>query len=176
MKACRIVPCAAAALFVWLSAVATFAETVSSEKHDFRLVSVAEGLAHPWGLAFLPNGDLLVTEREGRLRVIREGRLDPTPVAGLPDISAGGQGGLLDVAVHPDFENNRFVYLSFAAESFFMRGTEVARARFVDGRLEDLETILAVTPKSTGGRHFALSPRLRGRRQPLRHLRRPRRG
>lgn len=140
----------------WCSALAgpAAAETVSSEKHAFRLVTVADGLEHPWSLAFLPGGDMLVTERAGRLRVIRQGKLDPSPVPGLPEVAAGGQGGLLDVALHPNYSENGLIYLSYSAESFFLRGTEVARARFADGRLTDLETILEVRPKSRGGRHF----------------------
>jgi glucose/arabinose dehydrogenase len=130
------------------------AQIVSSERHDFQLVTVAEGLEHPWSLAFLPDGDMLVTERPGRLRVIRQGQLDPSPVPGLPEISAGGQGGLLDVALHPDFAENGLIYLSYAGASIRGRGTEVARARFDGVRLADLETILMVRPKSSGGRHF----------------------
>jgi len=156
VKALSALRPAAIVAFAWCSVFAGLAsaETVSSEKHAFRLVTVAEGLEHPWGLAFLPDGALLVTERPGRLRVIRDGRLDPEPVAGLPEIAAGGQGGLLDVALHPNFADNGLIYLSYASESFFLRGTEVARARFTDGRLVDLETILEVRPKSRGGRHF----------------------
>ena len=135
-------------------AVPATAQTVSSERHDFRLTAVAEGLEHPWSLAFLPNGDLLVTERPGRLRVIRQGRLDPQPVKGLPEVSTGGQGGLLDVALHPAFADNGLIYLSYAGASVRGRGTEVARARFDGGRLVDLETILEVRPRSSGGRHF----------------------
>ncbi len=148
--------CAAVVALACVSALAgiAVAQTISSEKQDFRLVTVAEGLEHPWGLAFLPDGGLLVTERPGRLRVIRDGRLDPAPAAGLPDISDGGQGGLLDVALHPDFARNGLIYLSYSAESLFQRGTEVARARFTDGRLTDLEVVLEVGPKSRGGRHF----------------------
>jgi len=130
------------------------AETFSSERHDFRLVSVVEGLEHPWGLAFLPDGDMLVTERPGRLRVIRQGALDPAPVPGLPEIASGGQGGLLDVVLHPDFAENRLIYLSYAGAGAGGRGTEVARARFADGRLSAVETIFRVRPKSSGGRHF----------------------
>ena len=150
LRPAAIVAFAGCSAFAGLAA----AETVSSEKHDFRLVTVAEGLEHPWSLAFLPDGGLLVTERPGRLRVIRDGELEPTPVPGLPEIAAGGQGGLLDVALHPNFADNGLIYLSYSAESFFFRGTEVARARFTDGRLVDLETILEVSPKSRGGRHF----------------------
>ncbi len=156
LKVLRALRPAAIVAFAGYSAFAGLAsaETISSEKHDFRLVTVAEGLEHPWSLAFLPDGGMLVTERAGRLRVIRQGKLDPSPVPGLPEISPGGQGGLLDVALHPKFAENGLIYLSYAAASIRGKGTEVARARFVDGRLVDLEAILAVRPKSSGGRHF----------------------
>jgi glucose/arabinose dehydrogenase len=114
------------------------AQTFSSEKLEFSVAKVVQGLAHPWSMAFLPNGDILITERIGRLRVVRDGELDPMPVAGVPKVALGGQGGLLDIVLHPRFS----------------KGTEVARARFVDGRLVDLETILVVRPKTPGGRHF----------------------
>ncbi|MCH8998386.1 MAG: PQQ-dependent sugar dehydrogenase [Proteobacteria bacterium] len=125
-----------------------------SERHRFRLTVVASGLEHPWGLAFLPDGAMLVTERPGRLRVIRDGVLDPTPVSGVPEVAAVGQGGLLDVALHPRFRDNRLVYLSYAGKGRGGAGTEVARGRLSEGRLEDLEILFAVRPKSRGGRHF----------------------
>ncbi len=125
-----------------------------SERHRFRLTVVASGLEHPWSLAFLPDGAMLVTERPGRLRVIRDGALDPTPVSGVPEVAAAGQGGLLDVALHPRFRDNRLVYLSYAGKGRGGAGTEVARGRLSEGRLEDLEILFAVRPKSRGGRHF----------------------
>jgi glucose/arabinose dehydrogenase len=125
-----------------------------SERHRFRLTVVASGLEHPWSLAFLPDGAMLVTERPGRLRVIRDGALDPTPVSGVPEVAATGQGGLLDVALHPRFRDNRLVYLSYAGKGRGGAGTEVARGRLSEGRLEDLEILFAVQPKSRGGRHF----------------------
>ena len=125
-----------------------------SERHRFRLTVVASGLEHPWSLAFLPDGAMLVTERPGRLRVIRDGALDPTPVSGVPEVAAVGQGGLLDVALHPRFRDNRLVYLSYAGKGRGGAGTEVARGRLSEGRLEDLEILFAVRPKSRGGRHF----------------------
>ena len=85
-----------------------------SAAHDFRIVTVASGLIVPWGMAFLPGGDMLVTERPGRLRIVRRGQLVATPVEGVPTVRAGGQGGLLDVAVHPRFAENRLVYLSYS--------------------------------------------------------------
>lgn len=125
-----------------------------SELHAFRVTTVADGLSHPWGMAFLPDGRLLITERPGRVRVIRDGVLQSTPVGGLPDIAVAGQGGLLDIALHPDFSDNRWVYLSYAASGPGGYGTEVARGRFRDDRLEDLEVIFRALPKESGGRHF----------------------
>ena len=84
-----------------------------------------EGLEHPWGLAFLPDGRMLVTERPGRLRIVdKNGKLEPRPVAGLPPVAAVGQGGLLDVALHPRFAENGLVYLSYVA-----RAAKAASAR-----------------------------------------------
>lgn len=150
-----------AVLFAWAFASSPVSasearsiETFDSEEGAFELVVLIEGLDHPWGLAFLPQGRLLVTERSGRLRLIDNGRLDPRPVEGLPVISSYGQGGLLDVALHPDFERNRLVYLSYAAAGPGGFGTEVARGRLVEHRLENVEVIFRALPKFEGGRHF----------------------
>jgi glucose/arabinose dehydrogenase len=140
---------------VWAaSAAAAFAQTHASERHRFRLTTLVEGLDHPWSLAFLPDGDLLITERPGRLRLVRNGVLDPTPVPGVPKVAATGQGGLLDIVLHPRFAENRLLYLSYAGRGAEGVGTEVARARFAEGRLEKLRTIYVAQPKSSGGRHF----------------------
>ncbi len=131
------------------------AEVFASEEHAFRVVVVAIGLDHPWGLAFLPDGRLLVTERSGSLRTVNaEGRLDPEPVAGVPRVHASGQGGLLDVALHPAFRENGWVYLSYAAGRWGRAGTEVARGRLRGQRLEDVEVLFRALPKSGSGRHF----------------------
>jgi len=129
-------------------------ETITSEKHNFRIESIASGLDHPWGMAFLPDGEILVTERSGHLRVVRNGRLQPDPIAGTPKVADSGQGGLLDVALHPEFPSNGLVYLSYAGAGPGGAGTEVVRGRLVDDRLVDLETVFAVARKSSGGRHF----------------------
>src|SRR5690554_6680028 len=81
----------------------------SAVERNLRIV-VTKGLEQPWSLAFLPDGRILVTERRGRLRVISDGKLDPTPVAGLPAISASGLQGLMDIVLHPRFAENRWVY------------------------------------------------------------------
>jgi glucose/arabinose dehydrogenase len=143
-----------ALLCVLAAAGVASAQSFSSERHEFRVVTVVRDLVHPWGLAFLPGGDMLVTERVGRLRIVRNGALVASPVPGVPEVALGGQGGLLDVALHPEFAQNRLIYLSYAGAGEGGSGTEVARARLVDDALVALETILVVRPKSLGGRHF----------------------
>lgn len=119
-----------------------------------RLTTVAEGLSTPWSVAFVPDGSLLVTERAGRLRVIRDGHLEPDPVAGVPPVYAEGQGGLFDVALHPGFETNRLVYLAYASGTSEENATRVARARFDGKKLEDLEVIFEASPKKATTAHF----------------------
>ncbi len=126
----------------------------NSAEHKFRVTTVTRGLEYPWSLAFLPDGSMLVTERPGRLRVIRDGRLEPKPVQGLPAIAEVGQGGLLDIALDPDFARNRLIYLSYAGAGPSGHGTEVARARLTEAGLSGWQTLLVVEPKSSGGRHF----------------------
>ncbi|MBI1965121.1 MAG: PQQ-dependent sugar dehydrogenase [Betaproteobacteria bacterium] len=130
------------------------AQTINSQQHAFKVVNIVEGLEHPWGLAFLPDGGMLVTERPGRLRTVRDGRLDPQPVGGLPAIAAHGQGGLLDVALHPRYAENGLVYISYAARGDGGVGTEVARGRLAGHRLENVQVIFRQQPKGSTGRHF----------------------
>lgn len=119
-----------------------------------RGVPVVGGLEHPWAVAWLPGGDLLITERPGRLRLVRGGVLQPEPIGGVPEVLAAGQGGLLDVAVHPDFATNRWIYLTYAAGSATSNQTRLARARF-DGRaLSDLQVLFAVPQRKAGNQHF----------------------
>jgi aldose sugar dehydrogenase len=121
---------------------------------EYRVVTLAEGLSHPWALAFLPDDSILISERPGRLRIFRAGALLPDPVPGLPDIVATGQGGLLDLALHPGFEENRWLYFTYAAAVGSGVTTRLARARFEDDRLHDLEVLFTAEPASRGGRHF----------------------
>ena len=129
-------------------------DVIETQQHALRVVEIVKGLEHPWSLAFLPEGDLLVTERPGRLRLVRDGRLLPVPVANLPPVAAQGQGGLLDVILHPNFAENRWVYWSYAGAGDGGIGTEVARGRLIEDRLEDVEVLFVMQPKSGGGRHF----------------------
>ncbi len=127
-----------------------------SAQHDFRIVTVADGLIVPWGIAFLPGGDMLVTERPGRLRIVRAGRLLPEAVPGVPAVRVGGQGGLLDVAAHPRFAENRLIYLTFSKPSAdgTTNTTAVVRGRFENDRLVNVETILEARAWSEGEGHF----------------------
>ena len=129
-------------------------DVFDSERQRFRVVTLVRGLDHPWGLAFLPGGDMLITERPGRLLRVDGATLQPRTVRGLPAIAAVGQGGLLDVTLHPEFASNRLVYLSFTGADEDGVGTEVARGRLADDALENVEIIFRALPKSRGGRHF----------------------
>ncbi len=124
-----------------------------TERARLHVTVVAKGLDHPWGLAFLPHGGMLVTERPGRLRVIRGGTLDPRPIAGLPSIRAAVIGGLMDVVLHPDFEHNRLIYFSYSKpspEDPTVSTLAVARARWDGGpKLEQVEDIF-VAPEWYG--------------------------
>ena len=131
------------------------AQTITTQEHAFRVVRLVERLEHPWGLAFLPDGGMLITEREGRLRIVgKDRKLEPQPVSGLPAIAAQGQGGLLDVALHPRYAENGLVYLSYSARGEGGVGTEVARGRLKGNRLEDVQVIFRQQPKGSTGRHF----------------------
>jgi aldose sugar dehydrogenase len=124
--------------------------TLVSSEYRIRVVPIATDLANPWSVAFLPDGSLLLTERPGRLRLVRDGVLDPTPVAGVPAVQARVLGGLLEVALHPRFAENRFVYLTYSkARDDGQTTTALARGRF-DGRaLQDVDEIFVANNWST---------------------------
>ncbi len=130
------------------------AERIETEEAVIEVSPVVDGLRNPWGFAFLPDGDILVTERGGALRVIRGGRLLDEPVAGLPDLDQHGQGGLLDVALDPRFEENRLLYLSYAGRGEGGYSTEVLRGRLEGDSLQDPQVIFRAAPKTDGKRHF----------------------
>jgi glucose/arabinose dehydrogenase len=119
-----------------------------------RQVDVARGLEHPWGLAFLPDGRMLVTERAGRLRFVGRGGELSKPLDGVPEVRAGGQGGLLDVALSPTFAQDRLVYLSFSEPGDGGAGTAVARGRLGERGLEGTQTIWRQQPKVGPSKHW----------------------
>ena len=123
----------------------------------FDVVTVAEGFENPWGVAFLPNGKMLVTERPGRLRVVSaDGKLSE-PVAGLPPVDARGQGGLLDVALDPNFASNGLIYWTYAEPGDGVNNTAAARGKFVDGatpRVDDAKVIYSQRPSIASRQHY----------------------
>jgi glucose/arabinose dehydrogenase len=146
----------AAALSV-LAAAALGAETSTfqSDRHAFRVVTLVEGLAHPWSLAFLPDGRMLVTERPGRLRVVsKDFRLDLRPIDGVPQVAAVGQGGMFDVALHPKYAENGWIYLAYNGRGDGGHGTELLRAKLDGHRLTQPQVLFRMEPKSSGGQHF----------------------
>jgi glucose/arabinose dehydrogenase len=128
--------------------------TADTEQGKVRIVTVAEGLEHPWGVAFLPDGRALVTERPGRLRIVgADGKLG-APLEGVPAVSATGQGGLLDVQLDPDFAKNRLVYLSYAEPREGGNGTAVARGTLTERGLDDVQVIFRQDVTINGRHHF----------------------
>ena len=131
------------------------AQTVTGQPSARYTVStVAQGLDHPWCLAFLPDGSMLVTEREGRLRVIRGGQLAPEPVGGVPPVLLGGQGGLFDIVLHPQFADNQLVYLSYAQGEPDANATHIARAVFDGKTLTQVKDIFVATPPKSTQNHY----------------------
>ncbi len=148
----------------WLAAVSfcgsAFGQVVPTELHRVRISTLLSGLERPWGLALLPDGRMLVTERAGRMRVIeRDGKLDSMPVKGLPRVSQEGEGGLMDVVLHPRYAENGWIYWTYAQRDLLMRnGTELARGRLAGRpgayRMTDVQILFRALPKSRGGNHF----------------------
>ena len=142
-------------LIITLTSVIVHSASIyESEKARFRVVSLVSGLVHPWSLAFLPDGDLLITERPGRLRVVRLGHLLEVPIAGVPVVAAVGQGGLLDVVLHPDFATNRLLCLSYNRPDSDSNSTAIICAELVGDRLINSQVIFVAEPKLRGGKHF----------------------
>ncbi|CAN5923349.1 PQQ-dependent sugar dehydrogenase [soil metagenome] len=129
-------------------------DVLRSSKANYRLVTLSRDLVQPWSIAFLPDGRILVTERPGRLRVFANGRLERTPLAGVPKVQASGQGGLLDVCLHPQFAQNRVLYLSYSGEGAGGTATTVARAEWGEGGLRHVTTIFEALPRTSGSLHF----------------------
>jgi glucose/arabinose dehydrogenase len=134
----------------------TLAQPPGPPGEKFKVVTFVEGLKNPWSMAWLPNGDMLVTERGGTLRIVRGGKLLPTPVPGVPAVRAQGQGGLQEVAVHPDFASNQLIYLSYAKpHADGKQGTTgLSRARLENDRLVDVKEIFEAAAWNDRPGHF----------------------
>jgi glucose/arabinose dehydrogenase len=120
----------------------------------YRIVPVVSGLVNPWSLTFLPNGDMLVTERPGRLRLVRNGKLVPEPIAGVPEVWATGQGGLLEVLPHPRFADNQWLYLTYSKPCEKGATTALLRGRFDGKALVDAKDLFVADNCNTGNPHF----------------------
>ena len=120
--------------------------------HDYRVVTVADGLIQPWSIAFLPGGDTLITERPGRLRILRQGKLLPQAVEGIPKVFHSGQGGLLEVMPHPNFASNRLLYISYSKPGATDSDSRTAliRGRFENDRLTQVQEIFDAVSKGRG--------------------------
>jgi aldose sugar dehydrogenase len=129
-------------------------ENPSGQSHQFEVEVLAEGLENPWSIAFLPDGRMLIAERPGRLRFFENGQLSP-PISGLPPIWQNGQGGLLEVALHPDYENNGWIYLAYASSNDGQKGnTAIGRAKLEGNSLVDFEQLFMGTPQTDLPYHF----------------------
>lgn len=117
-------------------------------------VMLLDGLEHPWGMVWLPSGDMLITERPGRVRLVQDGVLTPDPVSGVPELFAENQGGLLDIALHPQFEENGFVYFTYSDGTNAANRTRIARATFDGEAIADWDVIFEVAQTKSSGQHF----------------------
>ncbi|WP_208997500.1 PQQ-dependent sugar dehydrogenase [Pannonibacter phragmitetus] len=154
MPLSRLFPLGLAALMAGAAPAAIAQETVRSKAADFRIVEVAKNLEHPWGLAFLPDGRMLVTERPGRLRIVGADGSLGEPLTGLPEIYDSGQGGLLDVILDPDFASNSTIYFSYSTPVERRGTTRIAKAKLTDTGLEDVTVLFTATTPGSNGRHF----------------------
>ena len=145
-------------MLVATSMLVTVASTASAQRvyyaahHDYRVVTVAEGLLRPYSMAWLPSGDMLVTEMPGQLRIVRDGLLLPEAVPGVPEVFYTGQGGLFEVIPHPNFSENRWIYLSYAKEEGDTSVTAVVRGRLENDRLSNVVEIFS--PQAAGFGHY----------------------
>ena len=139
-------PLPAAALAAAAAASPVLPENPAADPTPYQVSEIAAGLDHPWSLAFLPDGAMLVTERNGGLRLIRDGKLSQTPVGGLPEAFKQGQGGYLDIALDPAFAANGLVYISFAEGDENANHTAIARGRFDGAALHDVSVIFRNAP------------------------------
>ena len=143
-----------AAAAVAAPAIVRAQQALRSSKASYSLRMLTLDLEQPWGMAFLPDGRLLITERPGRLRIFANGRLERAPVGGLPKVYARGQGGLLDVCLHPDFARNARLYLTYSGEGEGGAATVLARAEFRNNALVGVQPIFEALPRTSGGLHF----------------------
>jgi glucose/arabinose dehydrogenase len=141
---------------LFLISTSAFTQTFSSDDYNLKVTTVARGLEYPWGLAFLPDDLMIVTEREGRMRIVTgQGQLS-APLKGVPKVVNGGQGGILDVALDPAYTENNYIYVSYSESGVGGSGTAVAKAKLdiAQNRLKDLRVIFRQFPKTHSSHHY----------------------
>jgi len=121
---------------------------------NIKTTTIVAGLERPWGMTWLPDETILITERPGKLRVVKNGVLVKQAISGIPQVLAEGQGGLLDISAHPNFSRNKLIYLTYAHGNKSANRTRVARATFNGSTLENLEVIFEVSQTKEGTQHF----------------------
>ena len=143
-------------MFLSLLTVSSRAQTVyQSKHHSFQLQTILTQLSYPWGMCFLPNGELLITEKSGSLKRLSKNGTKLSLISGVPkNLKVIGQGGLLDVVLDPQFSQNGWLYLSYSGSGKGGVSTEVVRARLQGSRLTEMRTIFVQKPKLSGGYHF----------------------
>jgi glucose/arabinose dehydrogenase len=127
---------------------------VVSEKQKFAVDTITDKLQSPWGMAFLPDGRILITERAGEIRIVKNGKLLDEKITGVPVVYTEGQGGLLDIVLHPDYKTNGWIYLSYAKPGEGGGATTIARAKLKDNALTDLQELFVAQPFVNSGVHF----------------------
>ncbi len=127
---------------------------IESEKQKFGIDTITKELTNPWGIAFLPDGRILVTERAGEIRIVKDGKLLPEKIGNVPAVFANGQGGLMDIKLHPDYATNGWIYLTYAKPGEGGGGTVIARAKLEGNNLTSLEELFSAQPLSESGAHF----------------------
>jgi len=152
-----VLACAALGLMAAGAQADDHATIIETEKAKLKVTTLTDGLRNPWGIAFLPGGDMLVTERSGDLRIVGADGTKGPALKGLPEIASRGQGGLLDVAIDPDFVDNRWVYFSFSEPGEGGTSTAVARGKLMPNaqdELQGVEVIFSQQPKVRSNGHF----------------------
>ena len=129
-------------------------KVIQSEKQKFGVDTIATELTNPWGIAFLPDGRVLVTERAGEIRIVKDGKLLPEKIGNVPAVFANGQGGLMDIKLHPDYAANGWIYLTYSKPGEGGGGTVVARAKLDGNNLTSLEELFSALPLTGAGAHF----------------------
>jgi len=129
-------------------------KVIQSEKQKFGVDTITAELKNPWGIAFLPDGRILVTERAGEIRIVKDGKLLQEKIGNVPAVFGNGQGGLMDIKLHPDYKNNGWIYLTYSKPGEGGGGTVVARAKLEGNNLTNLEELFSALPLTGSGAHF----------------------